>query len=107
MRSATAGSRSASSRGLIFNRPDPARTCSHIDPESGGTSSSCEQVCPGLREADKGAAFVHRQPTVRNGAVDSGSIFGRRSAKLVQEWPVDLLDVDAAILNRLDRTGDL
>ncbi len=60
---------------------------------------SCKQVCRVFRD--------DRQPSFGNGAFNSGSIFRRRPAKLVQEWPVDLFDADAAIMHRFDRMGDL
>jgi hypothetical protein len=37
----------------------------------------------------------------------AGSEFGRRTALAVQERPVDLLDVNTSVLDRLNRIGDL
>jgi hypothetical protein len=37
----------------------------------------------------------------------TGLVFGRRAFELVQERPVDLLDMDAPVLHRLDGAGQL
>ena len=47
------------------------------------------------------------QPTLREGEGEPGAIFGRAATLLEQERPVDLLDVDPAVLDRLDGVGDL
>ena len=36
---------------------------------------------------------------------ETGAVFGRRAFVLIQEGAVDLLDIDAAILDRLERAG--
>jgi len=47
------------------------------------------------------------QPAFGDGIVQRGPILCGRAAFLEQERPVDLLDVDATVLQRLDRVGDL
>jgi hypothetical protein len=39
--------------------------------------------------------------------VQPGFVLGCAAAFFVQEWRVDFLDVDAAVLHRLDGVGDL
>jgi hypothetical protein len=68
---------------------------------------SCEQLRTRLRELHIGAAFVHRQPTALDGKLQAIALFLRRSLQLEQERTVDLLDVNAAILYRFNRIGDL
>jgi hypothetical protein len=50
---------------------------------------------------------VHYQPAALNRQRQTGAVFSRLSAMLVQERPVDLLDVNAALLDGLDAVGDL
>jgi hypothetical protein len=47
------------------------------------------------------------QPAFGDGVVQRGTVLLGRAAFLKQERPVDLLDVDAAVLQRLGRVGDL
>ena len=47
------------------------------------------------------------QPAVGNGTLKTGLIFGWRALQLKQERPVDLLDMDAAVLHPLDGVGQL
>ena len=50
---------------------------------------------------------MHHEPTALDCQPQAGAVFGRRGALLVEKRRVDLLDVDTAILHRLDRAGDL
>jgi hypothetical protein len=68
---------------------------------------SLEQVRSSLRESDEGAASVHLDPAALDGVLDPGLVLGGRALDLVQERPIDLLDVDAAILHGLDAARDL
>src|SRR2546421_2293892 len=72
-----------------------------------GTSASCEQISTGRREADEGAALVHRQPAALDGQLHARAVLSRASLVLEQERAIDQLDVDAPILRRLDGAGDL
>ncbi len=47
------------------------------------------------------------QPTTGNRQVQAGLVFGRRAALPIQERPVDLLDIDPAILDDLESVGVL
>ena len=47
------------------------------------------------------------QPSAFDRELEACTVFRRRAAQVVQEWPVDLLDVDAAILHGLDGVGEL
>jgi hypothetical protein len=47
------------------------------------------------------------QPAFSNGVVQRGTVLLGRAAFLEQKWRVDLLNVDAAILDSLGRVGDL
>jgi hypothetical protein len=47
------------------------------------------------------------EPALGDRQLEPGAIFGRAAALLEQERPVDLLDVDAAVLDGLDGVGDL
>ena len=47
------------------------------------------------------------QPAFSNGVIEPGAVLLGRAAFLEQEWPVDLLNVDAPALQRLGRVGDL
>lgn len=67
---------------------------------------SCEPVGQGLRELQVRPALVHHDPAALDGVLDPGSVLIRRTLHLKQEGPVDLLDMDAPILHRLDAVGD-
>jgi hypothetical protein len=47
------------------------------------------------------------QPAVGDGTIEASLVFGRRALQLIQEWPVDLLDMDAAVLQGFDSVGQL
>src|ERR1700681_4324440 len=70
-------------------------------------TSSGEQLGAGLGKLHIGPGFVHPQPAAGDGELDAGAIFGRTATFLKQKRPVDLLNVDPAVLDRLDRVGDL
>ena len=67
---------------------------------------SSEQIGARLRELHIGSALVHQEPAALDRQLQASTIFGRRCALAKQERPVDLLDVDAAVLHRLDAVGD-
>jgi hypothetical protein len=48
-----------------------------------------------------------RQPTLCDRPIEAGYVFGRRALVLAEKRPVDQFDVDATVLHRLDRIGDL
>jgi len=60
-----------------------------------------------LRELHIDPALVEPQPAALDAQVETGLVLGRAAAQFVQERPVDQLDVDAAVLHRLDGIGDL
>ena len=68
--------------------------------------NSGKQVSAGRGEADEGAALVHREPAPLDRQFHAGAVFGRAGLVLEEERPVDLLDVDPAVLYRLDGVGD-
>jgi hypothetical protein len=68
---------------------------------------SREKVRARLRELYVSAALVHRQAAALDCELEAGAVFRRRSLVLEQHWPIDQLNVDTAILHRLDRIGDL
>jgi hypothetical protein len=46
------------------------------------------------------------KPAPGRGVLQPGLLLGRCALQLEQEWPVDRLDIDAAILHRLERLGE-
>ena len=60
-----------------------------------------------IREADIGSAFVQHQPTLGHRAIETSLVFRRRALELIEEGRVDLLDIDPAILDRLECVGEL
>jgi hypothetical protein len=66
-----------------------------------------EQFGTRLGELHKGAALMHHELAALDCEPQAGAILGRRGALLVEKRRVDLLDMDTAILHRLDRAGDL
>jgi hypothetical protein len=61
---------------------------------------------PCRRELHIGAAFVFPQPAPLDRARKGGAVL-RRQAALGQKGRIDLLDMDAAVLDGLDRVGGL
>src|ERR1700751_2257880 len=57
--------------------------------------------CTSLGELHVGPALVQPEPAVGDGALKARLVFRRRALVLIQERPVDLLDIDATILHRL------
>ena len=51
--------------------------------------------------------LVQYQPTLGDRIIQAGLVLRRRALQLEQVWPVDLLDIDAALLDRLERIGEL
>jgi len=66
-----------------------------------------EQLRAFLGDFHIGAALVHPEPVLSNGVVETGFIFSRCGLEGAEHRPIDLLDVEAAILNRFHRAGDL
>ena len=62
------------------------------------SSISYAHVCPALVQPEPSALYCE---------LEAGAVFGRPALELGQERPVDLLDVDATVLHRLDGVGDL
>jgi hypothetical protein len=50
---------------------------------------------------------MHHEPTALDREPQADAIFGWRGALLVQKRRVDFLNMDTAVLHRLDRAGDL
>ena len=61
---------------------------------------------PGLDEPHVGAAFMPDRPAFGDRAVEAGPVLVGTAAGL-KERRVDQLDIDAAVLHRLDRARDL
>ncbi|MET3843914.1 hypothetical protein ABIE49_005992 [Bradyrhizobium sp. OAE829] len=66
-----------------------------------------EQVRPGRGELHEGAALVKQQPTARDREIKAGPVFGWAGTFFIQHRCVDLFDVNAALLHRLDRVSNL
>jgi hypothetical protein len=49
---------------------------------------------------------MQHEPAVCDGALKPGFVFGGRALQLEQERPVDFFDIDAAVLDRLERVGE-
>jgi hypothetical protein len=47
------------------------------------------------------------QPAARDGKLEAGTVFGRTATFFEQEGPVDLLNVDPAVLDGFGGVGDL
>ena len=69
--------------------------------------SSSEQGSPRLGELHIGAALVQHQPALGYRMLKAGFVFGRRPLQFEQKRPVDFLDVDPAVLDRLEGIGEL
>ena len=72
-----------------------------------GCGRSGEQRRTGLGQLHISAALMQPKPAAIDREIEASAVFGRAAAMFEQERPVDLLDVDAAILNWLDGSGDL
>jgi hypothetical protein len=68
---------------------------------------SREQLRTGRREFHIGAGTIQRQPAAIYRQIETGLVFGRAGLVLIQKRRVDQLDIDAAVLHRLDRVCDL
>jgi len=60
---------------------------------------------PSLSEPHIRPALVHPQPAALDRELEAGAVFGQGALELGQERPVDLLDVDAAVLHWLEGVG--
>src|SRR6201987_5811788 len=60
-----------------------------------------------LGEPDVGPALVQPEPAVGDGEIEAGLVFRRCALELIQERPIDLLDIDPAVLDWLERVGEL
>jgi hypothetical protein len=49
---------------------------------------------------------VQHQPSLLDRAIEAGFVFRRRGLQLKQHRPVDLLDVDAAVLDGFHTVGE-
>jgi hypothetical protein len=61
-----------------------------------------EEVGPALCQPYKCPAIVNFQPAQADRAIEAGPVFRRRSFVAEQKWAVEFLDIDAAILHRLE-----
>lgn len=66
---------------------------------------SSEQFSTSQRELHERPALVQHQPALGDRQIKACLVFGRRSLELKQEGPVDLLDMDTAVLDRLNGVG--
>jgi hypothetical protein len=66
-----------------------------------------EQRRTHVGELHVSAAPMQPEPALGDGALKTGLVFRRRALELIKERPVDLLDVDAAVLHRLEGVGPL
>ena len=57
-----------------------------------------------LREFHVGAALVQPQPAAFDRHVETGLVLGRAASMLLQELPVDQLDIDSAALRPARRS---
>ena len=62
-------------------------------------SPSGEQIGAGRRELHVGSGIMHFQPAPFNGELQSGAVLRGRALVAEQEWTVEFLDIDPAILN--------
>jgi len=62
-----------------------------------------KHVCARLSELHERAALVQHQPAPGDREIEPGLVLGRRGLQLEQHRPVDLLDVDTAVLDRFGR----
>src|SRR6201987_5551982 len=60
-----------------------------------------------LGELHVGPALVQPEPAVGDGAIKAGLVFRRRALELIQKGLIDLLDIDPAVLDRLECVGEL
>jgi len=67
--------------------------------------SSGEQIRAGLGE-HVSSALVQHQPALLDGTLEPGLVFGRRSLE-AEQGPLNLLDIDPAVLDRLEGIGEL
>jgi hypothetical protein len=65
------------------------------------------EVRAGLRELHERPALMQYQPAFLNRAIEAALVLGRRNLQLKQHRPVDLLDIDATVLDGLEFVGDL
>jgi hypothetical protein len=82
-----------------FRKPSRSRRKERI--------SSGKQLRAGLGEFDVGPGLVLPEPAALDRNPEAGTIFGRASATLEQEWPVDFLNVNPAVLHGFDGVGNL
>jgi hypothetical protein len=68
--------------------------------------SSCEQVRAGLGELHIGAALVEPQPAAFDRKLETSLVLCWSGLEIMQQRPVDQLDMDAAVLHGLDGVGD-
>src|SRR5215813_10679121 len=68
--------------------------------------SNSEQLGARLCDLHVSSALVHPEPASFDGQLDPGAVLRRQPALLVQERLVNLLDVDAAVLDQLDAGGE-
>ena len=64
-------------------------------------NASSEQLSAALRKLHERTALVHHQSAALDREIQASLVFLRRALLAVQEWPVDQLDVDLAILHGL------
>jgi hypothetical protein len=66
-----------------------------------------QRILPGRQQLDVGPALVQLEPTLFDSAPDAGAELCAASPERVEERIVDLFDVDAAVLDRLDARSQL
>jgi hypothetical protein len=68
-------------------------------------SVQANSSAPASREPHERPAPMQHQPALGDGEIKPGLVFRWCAFEVKQEWPVDLLDVDATVLHRLDGIG--
>jgi hypothetical protein len=79
------------------------------DRRNGGTklSGAREEIGAHLGEFHIGPGFVQQQPAAADREIEPGLVFGRAGLVLEQKRSIDQFDVNARVLRRFDRIGDL
>ena len=69
--------------------------------------NSGKQIRTGLGKLYKSSGFVFPKPAAPDRELEAGTVFGGTAAFFEKEGPVDLLNVDSAVLNGVSGIGDL
>jgi len=86
----------------------------HVAPDAEGLmmcdiDAVQQEVAQSLADMARDAVsgrMLHRMASLGDGPIEPGLVLGRRGLQLEQHRPVDLLDVDTAVLDGLDGVGE-